>query len=85
MTRTEVSTKEGFSFEPLGPDHIQWLFERPAMGAGSQEDAAMKNSHRPEQDAWWADTSGLFDGAVTVLRSSAKRSAAYCTAAGVST
>ena len=28
------------------------------------EEAARKNSARPEQDAWWRETSGLFDGEV---------------------
>ncbi len=30
------------------------------------ERAAKADSFRPVQDAWWADTSGLFDGEVTV-------------------
>ena len=30
------------------------------------ERATKADSVRPEQDAWWADTSGLFDGEVTV-------------------
>jgi hypothetical protein len=29
------------------------------------EEAARRNSDRPEQDAWWADTAKLFDGEVT--------------------
>ena len=33
------------------------------------EDAARRNSQRPEQDAWWAETSKLYDGEVTFLES----------------
>lgn len=29
------------------------------------EEAARRNSERPEQDAWWKETSALFDGDVT--------------------
>lgn len=29
------------------------------------EEAAQRNSSRPEQDAWWTETSRLFDGEVT--------------------
>jgi hypothetical protein len=29
------------------------------------EEAARRNSERPEQDRWWAETEKLFDGAVT--------------------
>jgi hypothetical protein len=35
------------------------------------ESACMADSVRPEQDAWWADPSGLFDGEVTVRDSTA--------------
>jgi hypothetical protein len=31
------------------------------FGSRAQADA---NSHRPEQDAWWSETAGLFDGEV---------------------
>ena len=34
------------------------------------EDAARRNSQRPEQDRWWAETSKLFDGAATFQDSS---------------
>jgi hypothetical protein len=34
------------------------------------EDAARRNSQRPEQDRWWRETSQLFDGDVTFLDSS---------------
>jgi hypothetical protein len=35
------------------------------------ERAAKVDTVRPEQDKWWADTSGLFDGAVTVCAGTA--------------
>ena len=35
------------------------------------EEAARRNSDRPEQDAWWAETSKLFSGDVTFQESSA--------------
>lgn len=34
------------------------------------EEAARRNSERPEQDQWWAETEKLFDGAVTFRDSS---------------
>src|SRR5262249_56322898 len=34
------------------------------------EDAARRNSERPEQDAWWADTRKCFTGDVTFFDSS---------------
>jgi hypothetical protein len=33
------------------------------------EEAARRNSQRPEQDAWWAETSKLYDGEVTFRES----------------
>jgi hypothetical protein len=33
-----------------------------AVARFESEEAAMANSARPEQDAWWAETSALFDG-----------------------
>ncbi|HZB18391.1 MAG TPA: hypothetical protein VE463_01035, partial [Blastococcus sp.] len=33
------------------------------------EDAARRNSDRPEQGAWWAETERLFDGGATFLDS----------------
>jgi hypothetical protein len=36
----------------------------------SSEEEAMRNSARPEQDAWWAETSKLFDGEATFKNSS---------------
>jgi hypothetical protein len=34
------------------------------------EEAARRNSERPEQDAWWQETAKLFDGEVTFRESS---------------
>jgi hypothetical protein len=36
-----------------------------ALSRFETEEAARRNSDRPEQDAWWAETSKLFDGAPT--------------------
>lgn len=36
-----------------------------AVARFESEDAARRNSNRPEQDKWWAETSRLFDGEVT--------------------
>ena len=33
------------------------------------EEAAQRNSERPEQDQWWAETAKLFDGAATFRNS----------------
>ena len=33
------------------------------------EEAARRNSERPEQDRWWGDTEKLYDGGVTFLES----------------
>ncbi len=40
-----------------------------AVARFDSEEAAMANSTRPEQDAWWAETSKLFDGEVTFRNS----------------
>lgn len=40
-----------------------------AIARFESEEAARRNSERPEQDAWWAETSKLFDGEVTFLDS----------------
>ena len=36
-----------------------------ALARFESEEAARRNSDRPEQDAWWAETSKLFSGEVT--------------------
>jgi hypothetical protein len=41
-----------------------------ALARFESEDAARRNSQRPEQDRWWRETSQLFDGDVTFLDSS---------------
>jgi hypothetical protein len=40
-----------------------------AVARFESEEAAMANSARPEQDAWWAETSKLLDGEVTFRNS----------------
>ena len=40
-----------------------------AVARFASEDAAMANSARPEQDAWWSETSKVFDGEVRFLNS----------------
>jgi hypothetical protein len=37
----------------------------------SSQEEAMRNSDRPEQDAWWSETSKLFDGEATFKNSTA--------------
>ena len=37
-----------------------------AVARFDSEQAARANSDRPEQDPWWAETSGLLDGEVTI-------------------
>jgi hypothetical protein len=36
-----------------------------ALARFEDEDAARRNSNRPEQDQWWSETSKLFDGEAT--------------------
>ena len=40
-----------------------------AVARFASEEAAMANSARPEQDAWWSETSKVFDGEVRFLNS----------------
>jgi hypothetical protein len=40
-----------------------------AVARFESEEAARRNSERPEQDRWWAETSRLFEGEVTFLDS----------------
>jgi hypothetical protein len=40
-----------------------------AIARFESEEAAMANSARPEQDAWWSETAKLFDGDVTFRNS----------------
>jgi hypothetical protein len=41
-----------------------------AVARFESEEAARRNSDRPEQDAWWSETSKLFDGDVRFAESS---------------
>ena len=40
-----------------------------AVARFESEEAARRNSERPEQDHWWAETEKLFDGGVSFLES----------------
>jgi hypothetical protein len=40
-----------------------------ALARFESEEAAQRNSQRPEQDAWWSETAGLFSGPVTFQNS----------------
>jgi len=63
----------------LAPGSIGWLGTTGgvtedgrfvALARFESEDAARRNSERPEQDRWWAETSKLFSGEVTFRDSS---------------
>ena len=63
----------------LAPGAPGWLGSRGgvtqdgrfiALVRFESEEAARRNSDRPEQDRWWSDTAKLFDGAVTFRDSS---------------
>jgi hypothetical protein len=58
----------------LAPDATGWLGSTAgvtderrfiALARFESEDAARRNSNRPEQDRWWTETSKLFTGEVT--------------------
>jgi hypothetical protein len=58
----------------LMPGAVGWLGSTAGVTADGRfvalarfesEESARRNSDRPEQDAWWADTAKLFDGEVT--------------------
>jgi hypothetical protein len=62
----------------LSPNSIGWLGSTGGvtddgrfilLARFSSEEEATRNSDRPEQDAWWAETSKLFDGEVTFKNS----------------
>ena len=65
--------------EELAPGSIGWLGTTGgvtedgrfvALARFESEEAARRNSERPEQDRWWAETSKLFSGDVTFRDSS---------------
>ena len=65
--------------EELRPGAIGWLGTTAgvtedgramAVARFESEDAARRNSERPEQDRWWTDTARLFDGEPTFQESS---------------
>jgi hypothetical protein len=62
----------------LAPQSIGWLGSTGGVtddgrfilfARFSSEEEAMQNSSRPEQDAWWSETSKLFDGEATFKNS----------------
>ena len=65
--------------QELAPRSIGWLGTTAGVTEAGRfiqlarfesEEAARRNSNRPEQDQWWADTSKLFDGEATFQNSS---------------
>ena len=63
----------------LGPEAVGWLGSTAgvtddgrfiAVARFGSEEAARRNSERPEQDRWWRDTADLFEGDVTFRDSS---------------
>ena len=65
-------------FQKLAPGATGWLGSTAgvtedgrfvALARFESEDAARRNSDRPEQGEWWAQTERLFDGEVTFLDS----------------
>jgi hypothetical protein len=64
--------------QDLAPGAIGWLGSTTgvtedgraiAVARFDSEEAARRNSERPEQDRWWTETARLFDGEVTFLDS----------------
>lgn len=75
-TATPTSLREAMDrwFQDLAPGAVGWLGSTAGVTADGRcialarfdsAEAARHNSDRPEQDAWWAETSKLFDGEVT--------------------
>jgi hypothetical protein len=65
--------------EELAPGAVGWLGSTGGVTEDGRtiavvrfesEEAARRNSERPEQDRWWAETSQLFDGGATFRDSS---------------
>jgi len=65
--------------QDLAPGAIGWLGSTAGVTADGRaiavarfesEEAARRNSDRPEQDRWWTETARLFDGEPTFLDSS---------------
>jgi hypothetical protein len=65
--------------QELAPGSIGWLGSTAGVTEDGRfimlarfesEEAARANSHRPEQDRWWAETSKLFSGEATFKDSS---------------
>ena len=56
----------GWLGSTAGVTDAGWLV---ALARFESEEAAQRNSQRPEQDAWWSETAGLFSGPVTFQNS----------------
>jgi hypothetical protein len=56
----------GWLGSTAGVTDAGWLV---ALARFESEEAAQCNSQRPEQDAWWSETAGLFSGPVTFQNS----------------
>lgn len=65
-------------YEEVAPGAIGWLGSTGGVAEDGRAiaivrfesaDAARRNSERPEQDRWWAETSKLFDGEPTFTES----------------
>jgi hypothetical protein len=56
----------GWLGSTAGVTDAGWLV---ALARFESEEAAQRNSQRPEQDAWWSETAGLFTGPVTFQNS----------------
>jgi hypothetical protein len=63
----------------IGPGAVGWLGSTGGVTEDGRaiavvrfesEEAARRNSERPEQDAWWRETEKLFDGGATFRESS---------------
>ena len=72
--RDELKTMIDRWASDVAPTATGWLGTTAGVTAGGafvalarfeSEEAARRNSDRPEQDEWWAQTSKLFDGEVT--------------------
>ena len=56
----------GWLGSTAGVTDAGWLV---ALARFESEEDAQRNSERPEQDAWWSETAGLFSGPVTFQNS----------------
>jgi CRISPR/Cas system CMR-associated protein Cmr5 small subunit len=75
LDRDEVKAMVSRWVSDVAPTGTGWLGTTAGVTAGGafvalarfeSEEAARRYNDRPEQDQWWAETSKLFDGEVTV-------------------